>query len=288
MRPKTAIFFLITAIASVLSLFIGCGPSITKQIRLCPGSATLIQALTLVEAQSAKASQFRVSSGCCSWVEKVNGKVKNKESFKVKLWLSPPDSIRMQGDIAFDPKGLTVGSNQQEFWLALKPKEVSSYWWGLWSQQDSHTRLMLSPRILLEAFGIIDTADFSQWSLAHQGPFDVLLQSSGAGVTKKVYIYNCDKRIAKIEYFDATGRIAAVVELEKYITVSDDFYIPSSIKLTSKPDKDTEQIFTIKVNSAKRTDYNGIQQQKLFSRPQTRGFENIYTIINGDFFKQNQ
>ncbi len=145
---------------------------------------------------------------------------------------------------------------------------------------------MLSAEMLLESFGLIDFTDYQNWSLCHEGGFDVLVYSYARMVRKKVYIYNCDKKVSKIEYFDRSGEIYAVVELDKYIEIYDGASIASSIKVTSRVDGGVEDVFSIKIKSAKRTDYGDTQQEKLFARPPERGYKNIYRIIEGRMIEQ--
>ena len=71
----------------------------------------------------------------------------------------PPVEIYMQGDVAFDPKGIVLGSNEEEFWLAVRLKEVSGYWWGRWSEESRPEKLMISPRLVLEALGVAAVGD---------------------------------------------------------------------------------------------------------------------------------
>ena len=55
-------------------------------------------------------------------------------------------------------KAVILGSNEEEFWLALRPKEISSYYIGRWQDVRDFEGLVMSPRVVLEAVGIRDRA----------------------------------------------------------------------------------------------------------------------------------
>ena len=284
---KTIVRIFFCGVAACWTFFgSGCASDVVRKIEVCRGWDGVSAAVGELREFSGGIDQFRVSSGSCEWVEKVGGKVEEKQSFAVKFWVSSPCSIRMQGDIAFNPKGLLVGSNSKQFWLALRPNEISGYWWGDWSEQGSGGRLTLSPEVLLEAFGLVDFSDYQNWSLRHEGAFDVLVHGSGGVVRKKIYVYNCDKKVSKIEYFDSSGEIYVVVELEKYIEIYDGVLVASYITITSRVDEGVEDVFAIRIKSAQRTDYGDAQQEKLFARPPERGYKKIYRIIEGRMIEQ--
>ncbi|MHC4757903.1 MAG: hypothetical protein ACYTE8_04535, partial [Planctomycetota bacterium] len=144
---------------------------------------------------------------------------KEKLNFPLKLWAQPSDSFYLQGDIAFDARALIVGSNEQEFWLSAKPKEISGYWWGRWADGNRTEDLLISPKMLLEVLGIspIHYHATQAWTLSNDGVFDLLTQIDASGkLRQKIYIYCCDYTIRKVEYFDVNEELAAVVELDDF------------------------------------------------------------------------
>jgi len=222
----------------------------------------------------------------------------------VKLWVNPPGEIYLQGDIAFDPKGLIAGSNKHEFWLAIKPKEINSYWWGKWAEETSGQKLMLSPKMVLEALGIAEIGGEGNWSLSNVDHYDVLSKrNERATVIKKIYIYNSrDYLIKKIEYFDANGQAAVVTELDKYKKVLNDFppsreghsrfggvpFVPTFIKIITCIDGKEEDSVRITLGSIKSMNFTDKQRRRLFTRPAPRGYKHVYKIVDGNIIEQPQ
>ena len=128
-------------------------------------------------------SSFRVSSGQCllTYHSPEDGKQKRNNLF-LKLWFNPPREIYVQVTIAADPKAIIVGSNDERFWLSLRPKEMSSYYEGRWSEVRGFDGLMISPMILLEAFGIVatepDVSGGPVWLLKNKGPCSTMQADS--------------------------------------------------------------------------------------------------------------
>ncbi|MBE3143292.1 MAG: hypothetical protein IMZ61_05125, partial [Planctomycetes bacterium] len=110
------------ALLLLVLFFAGCA---VQPIRHCPGKTTADEAIAVLKSRREKITSIR-ATGQCLLRYHVEGKVR-KENFPVKLWVNPPYEIYLQGDVAFDATGLVFGSNADEFWFWLKPKEVSSY-----------------------------------------------------------------------------------------------------------------------------------------------------------------
>jgi hypothetical protein len=210
----------------------------------------------------------------------------HKENFPVKLWVSPPNEIYLQGDVAFDAAGLVLGSNADEFWFWLKPKEVSTYWWGEWSRAGILNRLVLSPAMVLEAFGGVNVLD-GDWSLTRSGDFDVLVLRNGQNaVLKRVYIEQCNYVAAKIEQFDSAGRVAIRAEFADYKQIAEGFFAPASIRIVAVAGDGGEDSVEISLASIQSTKLSEEQRQRLFVRPQPRGFDHVYKIIDGTAVEQ--
>jgi hypothetical protein len=203
-----------------------------------------------------------------------------KENFSVKLWVNPPNEIYMQGDIAFDAKGIVLGSNAEEFWLWVRPKEVSRYWWGRWSQAQGPGTLLLSPKAMLEALGIVDLTE-GEWLLSAEGDSDILSAVGEDGnLLKRILISRRGYLISRIEYFDE-GLLAAYAGLEDYTQINEDFLLPTVVTLVTLSGVEVQNSARITLRSIKETEYSERQKEVLFTRPEPKGFEHVYQIIQG-------
>lgn len=281
---------LISYITAVILLLAGCEARIRRPTKICPGKNSVAEALAALQSQSEHVVPLR-ANGQCRLEYYVEGKKKpQRENFDVKLWVNPPSEIYMQGDKALVAKAIVLGSNDREFWLAIRPKEISSYWWGYWSEQDLSDGLAIDPRTLLESLGMGGVKTQRNWSLSNEGPYDIIANKQGDVVVKKIYVYSCDYRVRRIEFFNEDGVSVADAELDSYEQVSDDFFIPSLIKVTTYAEETGEVAFviTLDLKSVKPAKITAPQQKVLFKLPPQRGFTNIYRIINGKWIKQNQ
>jgi hypothetical protein len=259
-------------------------------MEICPGKGTVTDALATLQSQSQNIVPLR-ANGQCRLEYYVEGKKKQqRENFEVKLWVNPPAEIYMQGDKALVPKAMVLGSNEREFWLSIRPKEISTYWWGYWSEQDLSEGLVINPRTLLESLGIGEVETQQDWSLSNEGPYDIIAKKQDDVVIKKIYIYSCDYRVRRIEFFNRDGQAVAGAELDRYEEVSDGFFIPSLIKVTTYAQETGESSLsiTLDLKSIKPATINEPQRNVLFKLPQVRGFTNVYRIVNGKWFKQDQ
>ncbi len=269
---------------SVLAI-IGCAPQMQESLKICPGMATVPQSLSLLKSHSEKMTPLKANGRCRSQFF-ADGK-KYDESFNIKLWVNPPDEIYMQGDIFFNPKGIILGSNKGQFWMLIKP-ELSRYTWGNWFEQNSPEELVINPKTLLEALGFTDLSSEDNWSLYNEGAFDVLRKQEKNGTIKKVYVSSCDYRVRKIEYSDMSSRVVAVVEMNKYKQVAEGLFVPTVIKIFSNAadNPDDEVTVTFNLNSIRPTSFTAQQLNRLFVRPQPRGFMHVFRSINGEMIKQ--
>jgi hypothetical protein len=276
--------------ASAILTLIGCAPEVRKPVEVCPGKGSVAEAVSALLSHRQNIVPLK-ANGQCLLEYYVEGKRKpHKETFSVKLWVNPPVEIYLQGDVALVPKAVVLGSNEEVFWLSMRPKEISTYWWGEWSQQDSSETLMINPRTLLEALGIAAVDAEPSWSLSNEGAFDVLTKSQQGMVIKKIYVYSCDYLVRKIEYFNIYGQLAVVAELDKYQQVLEGFFVPASIKISECADdnhRDSLSI-TLDLESIKSAEISPKQQNVLFNRPQPRGFKHVYRIAGRDWIEQQQ
>ena len=255
-------------------------------MRHCPGKKTADEAIAVLKLRREKVTPIR-ATGQCLLRYHVEGKVR-KENFPVKLWVNPPYEIYLQGDVAFDATGLVFGSNADEFWFWLKPKEVSSYWSGKWSQAGIWNGLAVSPMIVLEAFGSVDIRQ-GDWTLSRDDNLDLLvLRNDRSIIIQKIYIEPCDYVVRKIERFDDSGDIYLKAEFAGYEKTAEGFLTPSRIKIVAVSEEGGEDYADISLSSVKPTELSGQQRQRLFVRPLPHGFDHIYRVIDGKALEQEQ
>lgn len=271
---------------AVILVLAGCAPQMKKPRRVCPGAKSVAESLRNLQTQRQKAVSLK-ANGQCLVQFYAEGKP-HKERFPVKVWVNPPAQIRLHGDVAFNPRGIDLGSNEHEFWLAMKPKEISAYWWGRWAEAGSLSALKINPETLLDALGIAEVGDRDGWSLSNEGAFDILTKrNSDNKITKKIYIYNCDYRIAKIKYFNANGKAVVVTELE-YKQGFKGFSVPDVITIVTHSEDDKEYSFRITLKSVKAYNFTRKKQDIFFTSPGPKGFEHIFRIIDGEMIEQPQ
>lgn len=272
----------------VTFLLVGCTPEKQRQVvRQCPGKESADQALAALEISESKLSPFMAyGSGYVSFYEDKVDKPRNEKIPTIKLWFRPPYDMRFWGDVAFNPRGLDVGSNEREFWLAAKPKEIGNvYIWGLWSEQSDETEMILSPSVLLQALGVVEARDDQVWYFSPDKSGDVLtLYNADGRIVKKVHIENCQYRISSIEYFDLQQELSTTLKLGDYKSVNG-MYVPAEIAIINHNYDGTEDTFEIKLKSVKPADKI---KNSVFERPDTKGFEEITRMIGGRIIKLNQ
>jgi len=281
---------LIPYIAAAIVVLAGCAPQIRQPLEVCPGKASVAEALAALQSHSQNVVPMR-ANGQCRFEYYVEGKKKpQRENFDVRLWVNPPVEIYLQGDKALVPKAIVLGSNERQFWLSIRPKEISTHWWGNWAEQDLSEGLVINPRTLLESLGIEEVEAQQDWSLSNEGPYDIIAKRQEGIVIKKIYIYSCDYRVRKIEFFDRDGQAVADAELEKYKEVSDGFSIPSSIKIKTYAQETGEAPLSITLNlkSIKPATITELRRKALFGLPKPRGFKHMYRIVNGKRFEETQ
>ena len=265
-------------------VLVGCAPQARWPQRICPGKDSKAEALSILTERSQNLMSLE-AKGRCIWKHFTEGKKSGKESFAIKVWINPPSQIRLHGDVAFNARGLDLGANDDEFWLAIKP-EHDSYYWGNWSDANLLGDVMLSPQLMLEAFGAGRIEDEQAWSLSSEKGFDRLSKLSNGREIEKIYIYNCDQVVSKIEYLNDNGQVIVEVGLGKYKKVKDGFLAPTSIKIVSPTQGEEINIFDIKLNSIKPKEFTREHLNILFNRPPAKRYKNVYKNIDGNWVEQ--
>ncbi len=272
---------------SVSVVLIGCAPEKSEPVRQCPGKSSTQQALTALQTSASQLRSFvAYGDGRVSFYEEKKDEPRNERIPTIKLWFDPPGNMRFWGEVAFNPRGLDVGSNEREFWLAAKPREIGNvYIWGLWSQQTEQADMLLSPKVLRQALGVIETEEDKLWSFSPNQSGDVLtLYDEQGRIVRRVYIDNCRYRISGIEYFDKNQELTATLRLDDYRNL-DEMFVPAAIKIINHNVDGTADTFEIRLKSIKPADRI---KAAIFERPDTKGFEEVRQIIKGRAIKHTQ
>jgi len=280
---------IVIAAVTAVVLLGACHPA-PKPLPVCAGKGSTDEALLELAKRTRNVVPLR-ATGTCKLRYYVEGKRKaENEGFPARLYVNPPAQICLHGDVAFDARAVVLGSNSEEFWLAIRPK-ISTYWRGSWSQSSASQKLILNPRIVLDALGVAasETGDrSSEWSLSNKGPFDILTRRDDAGlILKRLYVCSCDYLVRKIEYFDEFGRVSVVAELDKYKQVADGFSVPSSIKVIRRGTAGRDDSAAITLKSIKAYEFSKKQVEFLFT-PQPGRYKNLYELIDGQWIERLQ
>jgi len=273
----------------VITIFVfGCEPTHVVPLRECPPKVSVFQSLNTLRSSSLQLRPFiAYGKGRVRFYDSDKGKVKKENISGIKIWFEPPEKIRFWGDIVFDQRGIDIGSNEREFWFTARPKEVgNTYIWGLWSEQNNEGDLLLSPKILRQAFGIIEVNDTKAWTLASDRYMDVLTKRNEQNrLLERIQIDNCNYQVRQIEYFDADEKIYAVLKLDDYRAVDANMAVPAKIKIVKPGNNDTAETFEISLRSIKPQEKI---KSTIFTRPGTKRFKNIYKMTNGKALEQPQ
>jgi hypothetical protein len=205
---------------------------------------------------------------------------KHYEQFPIKIRVVPPDRIYVQGGPVFVPKAIMLGANEKEFWAWLKPEKINTYWWGQLSETEGCLDSMaLNPCSVLEALGAVAIENPQDWSLWNNEVFDILeRQAPNGNRIQRVFINCCDYLTRRIEYFNNDGQIVLIAMLDKYKPISNGFSLPRNVKIIRFGEEDKHNFIDIKLNSIRPANFSQKQLDFMFSRPQPRGFENIYKM----------
>lgn len=271
--------------AVLLATLAGCATA-PEILPVCPGKPTVEAALETLKARAERAVSLRASGHAMLNYHVPDKEKPERHNLPMQIWFHPPIEIYIQGSIAVDPRAVMIGSNEQEFWLALRPKEMSSYYRGRWEEAEDFEGLLMSPRVVLEAFGIVVEPDEplepGLWTLRKEGPYDVLTQRNEAGRTaKRVHVYACDYLVHKIEYYDERGQVAAVAQFRDYEPVDGEFLVPTEMYVVATAPDGRKDTIDIDIRSVRRMDFSERQQAKIFAPPAGDRFENVYRYEQG-------
>jgi hypothetical protein len=286
------VFVLLWGLAVTMVFGVGCAAPGSMAPSVGPRKVSVEDALQALAAQAQQAVTLR-ARGQCALTYHVPG----EEGFKhnnvtlYPLLFQPPSDMYIQGSIAVESKAVIVGSNREEFWVELRPKEISSYYWGRWEHTPTAEGLMISPGIILEAFGVLghDDLDPTSWSLTREGAYDVLTRFDVARhVIKRLYVYARDYRVRKIEYLDREGSVVAVAQLGQYRPVTESFFVPTRIRVTTTDRTGQKDTMDIELESLQATELGEQAQRKAFTRDprDMELFEHVYQLENGHWITE--
>lgn len=257
----------------------GCAAKLPEAITVCPGKINGAESIEVIKAHSESIIPLKASGECKLQYHTEDGQ-KYKERFPIKVRIVPPNRIYIQGGPAFVPKAIVLGANEREFWVWLKPENISIYWWGQMRETEGCAEMLpLNPYNVLEALGVVEVEEADGWSLWNNGVFDVLERQAPDGSTvQRIFINCCDYLTRRIEYFDGSGRMVLITMLEKYKPIRGGFSVPRSIKIIRFGDEDKHDFIDIKLCSIQPAHFSSEQLDFMFSRPEPKGFEHVYRI----------
>lgn len=270
---------LICCVVLSLLTFVGCAPELQTSKQIYPGKSSLGASINALKQNGGKQLSLAASGDFFLKFYDDKGKSHN-ENFPIKLWLKTPHQLYLQGDAGFDGRAVVLGSNESEFWLSIKP-QISSYWWGKWSQQGGRQNLKISPTMVLEAISASNIETSGQWVLTNNRGMDIL-----SSPYKRIYINTRDYTPAKIEYLNTEGKVSVEIKLSSYKKIAESTSVPTDITINSFSGGKGADEFKIILKSVKPYEFSQEKLRIFFDRPQPKGIEHIYQIINGRIIEQ--
>ena len=104
-------------------------------------------------------------------------------------------------------------------------------------------------------------------------------------IKKKLFIYSCDYRVSKIEYYDRYGKPVVLAKLNKYKEVSPGFFIPFEIKINSLSEN-IEDTLNLEIKLDSIGPATEKQENFKIVLPKTPSLDHIYQVIDGQLFEQ--
>ncbi len=260
----------------------GCGtPQAASPGRICDSKGNIIEANEALAEHRENIKGVRAGGKVILQYYDDKGKL-HKEKLGLTLRYYPPDLLYFRGDVLAQ-EVLRMGTNADEFWVTLKPKEISSYHFGGMSDaRNCPSYYWIDPQNLLDALGVV--REYLSGALSSRDGFDVITETVSGRAQKRLYIDRCDYRVRKIEYADPYGDIKAVTQLDKYVQNGDESFVPSRIRML---DHDSKATVEVRLQNVRRFEPTERQLDgKLFRRPETKGFEHVYRLNNGCSFEQ--
>ncbi len=255
--------------------FAGCmAPRVDEYLPIvCPDKKTVGQALEILRHRRENVMPVRAGGNMSiQWPD--SGNKPHQENLVVDLRFYPPGRIYFRGSTLLG-EAVRLGANADQFWMLMKPKEISTYHWGKRSHIEMcMTKQWMNPQNFIEALGVVSVD--GDWSLSNNGDFDVLTKTGhGRNVVKKIYL-NCSDYLArKIEYYDPRGQVALTLELNKYTQSADAAPVPTRISITHH---EANTVAEVTLKNVKLFRPTPKQLAGLFARPEPKGFEHVFEL----------
>lgn len=268
-------FLTILAASAILWSAAGCQEPQRpiSQGTVSQGKITIEQAVAALNAQHQPTGPIQATSRCVlQWLDADNKT--RRESFDAQVRVVPPDKIFFRGDKFGE---IRFGTNENEFWLRIKP-EMDTYWYGTRQQaQKCPTELLLNPCNLAEAVGRVEID--TTWELFHRDGWDWLTLREQGRPVKRIYVDCNDYRISRIEYFDREGQVMAATELSNYTQTGNGVLMPTTIRLITIYKGLEESSAQFGLQGIRRLEATEAQMEKLFRRP---GRDSYGTVLRLD------
>jgi hypothetical protein len=289
-HPSSVLRLPFSVFSLLLALLGGCVTQPQKpKLEVCPGKATAAEALQTLTARAQSAVPVWASGHAVLTYYAPDRKKPERHSLTILLRFDPPARVYLQGSVTAIERAVILGSNEEQFWLALKPKEISSFYLGRWQDVRDFEGLVMSPRVVLEAVGIINVPGTEPnpalWKLENKGPYDILTQRDESGhPVRRLHVYACDYTVREIEYFDRRGKVVAVAQLDGYKPVEKSlFSAPTQISVVSTRPDGRKDAVVMELSSVRTKPFNEKQREGLFRPPDADKYEHVYQYENGQW-----
>ncbi len=279
-KTNTTILLAVAMCAAAAALLTGCEEPTQQTAAIGPGQKNVLRQSPVRTADSVNRRSGSMvpiqADGKLVYRDTSNGGNGKAEKLNVKMRFCPPYDLFFRGDNILG-EAIRLGSNQDEFWFRIKPKEVSTYWSGRRAQaQVCPNQLWLNPSSLLDAIGAVSIG--RDWAMSEKGNYDIFTKLDAAGKPqKRVYINRISNYPEQIYYYTHSGKPTARLLLSNYINGAGGISIPGKINITQVDLSGKRSDVDITFRNVKRlTKIN----DKLFQRASSRGFKNIYRLDN--------
>lgn len=277
----------------LLSLLIAGCQTGGERLKICPGKVTVEAALQTLSANASAGTPMRARGEAMLTYHEPGKRLARRDNLLLEVRYDPPHQMYVAGSVSVKPRVVVMGSNAEQFWLALSIEQISDYYLGDWSEVrgiEGRGR-GVSPQVVLEAFGILGDpnawGNAESWTLSNKGSYDVLTQRDGTGrAFKRVFVYACDYRVYKIEYLDYHGKVVATAQLGLYEPVAEGFYVPTQIRIVSTSLDGRKDSMEIKLSGLKPYQFNDRQRQEFFYPPKAEKYQNAYRYEAGEWVPQ--
>ncbi|MBN1124438.1 MAG: hypothetical protein JXA82_05470 [Sedimentisphaerales bacterium] len=244
----------------------------------CDRLTSVEEAISLFDRRRESLISLRSGGDCrILWYDEKGGKHEEKPS--VKLFFCPPEKVFLVGT-GLIGEMLRLATNEQEFYLRIKPKEVSAYWYGSRDMLRYCSETMLiNPESLLEAMGLVQVDP--TWILTRDGSMDVLTKLHPDGkIAREIWIDCALRQVRRMTYHGRTGQKLVTVELADYGIVDLKIEVPQQIEMTIHGTEQKDALVQLKLSGIKPFEPTEKQREGLFERADSGGFEHVYELTS--------